>query len=111
MFDKIRFHLDENVPIAIANGLARRGVDVSTTQQMNLCHANDREQLIFAHRARRVLVTHDSDFLRLHGKGVPHAGIVYCPQGSRTIGQIIKSLLLIYELMSPEEMIGTVEYM
>ena len=57
------------------------------------------------------MVTHDSDFLRLYEKGTPHAGIAYCQQGIRTIGQIIESLLLIYELMIPEEMAGTVEYL
>ncbi len=111
MFDKIRFHLDENVPLAVAQGLRKRGIYVSTTQDSNLIHAKDFEQLKFATDNERVLVTHDSDFLRLHKKGTNHAGIAYCPQGSRTIGQIIKSLLLIYELMDQNEMTGIVEYL
>lgn len=31
MTQKIRFHLDENVSNAIAEGLRRRGIDVTTT--------------------------------------------------------------------------------
>ncbi|MBC8180293.1 DUF5615 family PIN-like protein [candidate division KSB1 bacterium] len=111
MFEKIRFHLDENVPLAVAHGLKKRGIDVSTTPDSNLIQAKDFEQLKYAVNNNRVLVTHDSDFLRLHKNGINHAGIAYCPQGSRTIGQIIKSLLLIYELMDQNEMIGVVEYL
>jgi len=33
MFETIRFQLDENVPIAVAFGLKRRGIDVVTTQE------------------------------------------------------------------------------
>ena len=32
----IRFHLDENVPLAVAEGLRRRGVGVTTTSQAGL---------------------------------------------------------------------------
>jgi len=111
MFDKIRFHLDENVPFAVTQGLRTRGIDCSTTQDVNFFQANDFKQLKYATDNKRVLVTHDSDFFRIHKNGTNHAGIAYCPQGSRTIGQIIKSLLLIYELMNQNEMSGVVEYL
>ena len=48
MPDKIRFHLDENVPFAVAQGLKKRGINVTTTQEANLINANDLEQLNFA---------------------------------------------------------------
>ena len=51
-------------------------------------------------REARVLVTHDSDFLRLHARGVSHAGIAYCPVGARTIGQLIYTLVMVYEVMT-----------
>jgi predicted nuclease of predicted toxin-antitoxin system len=111
MFENIRFHLDENVPFAIAQGLRTRGIDCSTTQDANLTQANDFKQLKYATDNKRVLVTHDSDFLRIHKNRITHTGITYCPQGSRTIGQIIKSLLLIYELLDQKEMIGAIEYL
>jgi hypothetical protein len=37
----IRFHLDENCHPAIAGGLRRRGVDVTTTPEVGLLHASD----------------------------------------------------------------------
>lgn len=37
----IRFHLDENVHRAIAEGLRRRGIDVTTTPEVGLLNATD----------------------------------------------------------------------
>ena len=55
------------------------------------------------------MVTHDSDFLILHGQGVEHTGIVYFNR-PMSIGETIRSLLLIYEVMEAEEMINHVEF-
>lgn len=111
MSEKIHFHLDENVSTAIARSLRKRGIDVSTTPELKLVQATDEEQLAFASNEGRVLVTHDSDFLRLHEKDFHHAGIAYCRLGTRTIGQIIKSLLLLYEILEPDDMIDSVEFL
>jgi hypothetical protein len=46
--DRIRFHLDENISQAIANGLRRRGIDVTTTPEESLIGKLDEEQLAFA---------------------------------------------------------------
>src|SRR5438552_4830896 len=59
----IRFHLDEHCPTALAAGLRRRGVDVTTTPEAGLLHASDEEHLAFAQREVRVLFTQDEDFL------------------------------------------------
>ena len=67
--------------------------------------------LMFAARSGRVLVTQDVDFLRLHAEGVQHAGIVYCPQHSRTVGEMLRLLLLIHSALAPEEMINRVEFL
>ncbi len=74
----IRFHLDENANNAIADGLRRRRIDVTTTTQSGLISASDEDQLRFARSQGRVIFTQDSDFLKLHNAGVEHCGIVYC---------------------------------
>ena len=55
MSERIRFHLDENVDPAVADGLRRRGVDATTTQLAGLLHAPDDAQLAFALAERRLL--------------------------------------------------------
>jgi len=107
----IRFHLDENVDPAVALGLRHRGVDVTTTAEAGLRTATDEAQLDFARREGRVFVTHDEDFLAVHARDTPHAGIVYCHQQSRSIGAIIRGLVLIWEVYEPEELRAKLEYL
>ncbi|MFN2165387.1 MAG: DUF5615 family PIN-like protein [Anaerolineae bacterium] len=75
MAERIRFHLDEQVDPDIARALRQHGVDVTTTIDAGLRTALDEEQLDYARQARRVLVTHDADFLRVASRGVDHPGI------------------------------------
>jgi hypothetical protein len=41
---------------------------------------------------------------------VEHAGIVYAPQGT-AIGDIIRSLMLLYQVLEAKDMRGHVEYL
>ncbi len=107
----IRFRLDEDVDPAIAEGLRRRGVDVTTTPEVGLLGAPDPIQLGHAHAEGRVLFTHDDDHLRLNAQGVEHSGIAYCHRIRRNIGEIIDGLALIWELCEPAEMVNRVEYL
>jgi hypothetical protein len=86
-------------------------VDITTTPEAGLRQTDDLAQLEFVNREKRTLVTQDSDFLRYHAQGVQHAGIAYCKKDSRTIGQIVEALYLMYEVMTPEEMKNKIEYL
>ncbi|MGZ5948685.1 MAG: DUF5615 family PIN-like protein [Isosphaeraceae bacterium] len=72
----MRFHLDENCPAAIAQGLWRRGIDTTTTPEADLLTASDEQQTAYARAEGRVIFTLDKDFLRINAAGIPHAGIV-----------------------------------
>ncbi len=91
------------------HGLTRRGVDVLSCVDNGQSEADDGELFAYANENQRVMVTHDSDFLILHGEGVEHAGIVYFNR-PMSIGEMIRSLLLIYEVMEAEEMFNHVEF-
>ncbi|MCZ6679875.1 MAG: DUF5615 family PIN-like protein [Candidatus Poribacteria bacterium] len=106
----ITFHLDEHIPRAIADGLRREGIDVTTTSEAELIGASDEEHLNFARREQRVIFTQDNDFLRWHHAGVNYAGIVYCARGARTIGDMIQSLIFMWDALDPEDMANQVEY-
>ena len=110
MSERIKFHLDENVSNAVAEGLRRRGIDVSTTPEAGLMGVSDEAQVAFALAQQRIIFTHDDDLLRLHQTKINHLGIVYCHQGSRSIGELIKALSLIWEWVDPEDMVGQVEF-
>ena len=111
MTDRIRFHLDENVDPAVAEGLRRRGVDVTTSQGAGLLRSSDDRQIAFAFAENRVLVTHDEDFLARANRGASHAGIAYCHPEARSIGQIIAALMLIRDCVAPHEMQNHIEFL
>ena len=107
----IRFHLDEHADPAVAEGLRQIGVDVTLTHDVNLTSATDLQHLAYLRAENRVLFTEDADFLRLHAGGESHPGIAYCHQQSRSIGEIIRGLLLIWEVLDAKEMENRVEYL
>ena len=107
----IRFHLDEHVGNAVSAGLRRRGIDVTTTHDAGLGGATDPVQLAYANSQGRVIFTEDADFLILAHLGIEHAGIVYCQQNSRTMGEIITGLELVWEVCEPEEMRNHIEFL
>ena len=111
MKTKTRFHLDEHVNSAIARELRRRGIDVTTTVEAKLQTQSDESQLAFATQEGRFLVTHDDDFLRLASISTNHCAIAYCHQETRSIGEIIRMLVLIYEVYTPEEIAGRIEFL
>jgi predicted nuclease of predicted toxin-antitoxin system len=106
----IRFHLDENCHRAIAEGLRRRGVDVTTTPEAGLLQASDEKHITYASPLGRVIFTQDRDFLKLHNASVPHSGIAYCDKDTNSIGEIITMLVLIWEIYEPEDMVDRVEF-
>ena len=107
----IRFHLDENCSRAIADGLRRFGFDVTTTPEVGLLAATDEEQTAHALTAGRVIFTRDEDFLRINALAMAHAGIAYCRIDSRSVGEIVDRLRLIWEVLEPDEMINRVEFL
>ena len=109
MAGRLRFYTDENVSWAVISGLRRRGVDVVSTLDADMLGKLDEEQLALASEHGRVLFTHDEDFLRLHSQEFPHTGIVYTHQTS-SISKMIRGLMLVYEVLVSEDMIGHVEH-
>ena len=109
--DKIRFHLDEHIDPRIAEAIRTRGIDVTATLSANLRMASDSEQWNFAKQQARVLVTKDADFLRLALADPAHPGIVMCHRTGLSTSGIIQGLLLIHEVLTPQEMRGNIEYL
>ena len=111
MAERIRFHLDEHMDPDIAAALRRHGVDATTAVEAGLRTASDDAQFGFAEAQRRVIVTDDADFLRLTAANAAHPGIVICRRQVLSIREIIRGLILIYEVLTPEEMLGRVEFL
>jgi predicted nuclease of predicted toxin-antitoxin system len=107
--ERISFHFDENVNPVIAEALRRHGINVTTAAESSLRGRDDRTQFDFAREHNAVLVTHDRDFFTVAGNE-HHFGIAYCDMNTRTIGQMIDILILLYEAATPEEMRERIEF-
>jgi predicted nuclease of predicted toxin-antitoxin system len=107
----IRFYADQHYPAPVTSGLLRRGIDVTTAQEMGLCGETDYDQLAFAMSQGRVMLTFDSDFLNLHRSGLKHAGIVWCPATKHSIGELIRKIVILHSARSAEDMVNRVEYL
>jgi hypothetical protein len=90
--------------------LRRRGVDVTTTPEVGLLRSSDEKQIACALLLGRVIFTQDRDFLRLQAASVPHSGVGYCGKDTKSIGEIITMLILIWEVCEPEETANRVEF-
>ena len=110
MPESIRFHLDENADPDIALALREHGIDVSTTPGKNLLSASDETQFEFIKREKRIIITHDRDFLRLASKDFNHPGIIYCPFEKYSLGKIIVHCIALHNNATAEEMKGNIEY-
>ncbi|MEO3706894.1 DUF5615 family PIN-like protein [Trichormus azollae] len=102
MTERINLHLD--ISNAIALGLRRRGIDVTTTPEVGLIGVSDREQIVFALSGNPMLITHNDDFVILHRGIMNHAGITYYDQKRRSICDILNTLVLIGEILEPKDM-------
>jgi uncharacterized protein with PIN domain len=107
----IRYYLDEHMDAAVAIGLRRRGVDVTTTVDAGLTSASDSEQLNYAIAERRVFVTRDRRIIATGGHGTSHAGIVIARMGRGTIGPTVLALAHLHRTVSCEKMMGRIEYL
>ncbi len=109
--EKIRFYLDENMPIEIAAQLKNRGIDVVTVRDLGLLGDDDRNHLRRATELGCVLCTQDSDFIQLASAGVEHGGIVFGQQATHQIGTWVNYLDLMYSAYTPDDMENKVEYL
>lgn len=101
----LRFHLDENMPVYIATGLRKRGINISISKEANLISAPDEDQLAYAFQCKRVLITRDQDFLRLHSKDIHHYGIIFWTQ-KQSAGRLIQNIDVLSKTKTEIDMIG-----
>jgi predicted nuclease of predicted toxin-antitoxin system len=98
----LAFLLDEDISYRVAEGLRQRGVDAVSVHEVGRAGKalSDEDQLAFAARDGRVLVTYNrADYQLLDAtwrlKGRTHAGVLWCAEKSiprRAIGDLIRAI-------------------
>jgi hypothetical protein len=108
---EIRFHLDEHMNLAIAVGLRRRRIDVTTTSDAGLLGAGDPEQIAFATAQVRVFVTRERGIAAEIPIGASHTGIAVARTGRRNIGPTVLGLVQLHRTQTAEEMVDRILYL
>lgn len=90
-------YADEHVVLGLVEALRRRGMDVVRVQDRGREEADDAELLAEALAGERVMLTNDTDFLRLAAKHSARqedfAPVFFWPQQQRSIGQLVGSII------------------
>lgn len=107
----IQFYLDENMPVAVADQLRKRGIQAVTVRDLHLLGDTDINHLARATEMGCVLCTYDTDYAKLAAGGMEHAGIILGQFPKHGIGEWVRELLLYHAIYTAEEMRNRVEYL
>ena len=107
---KIAFYTNESVNVAVAEALKRRGVKVKSARDADNLGVSDKDQLDYANKNNLVIVTHDDDFLSI-AINSKHNGIAYVHQQKYSVGDLIRKLKLLWDLVEQKDIINHVEFL
>jgi hypothetical protein len=111
----VPFYLDVHIPLAIAEQLRRRGVDVVHAVEEGTDRLEDHELLELAKRQGRVMVTQDIGFRLMsedwQRQGRGFAGLFSGDQLAASIGRWVADLELIAKASEASEWGSTVQHL
>jgi len=103
----IALYLDEHVPLAITEGLRRRGVDVLAVQADDRRGDSDTALLDRALELGRIMFSQDEDFpieaARRQAAGIDFAGVIYARQTAVSVGDCVRDLEVIAKVAEPKD--------
>ena len=104
----IRFLFDVHVPLAVAEQLQQRGIDILTAQNDNSARLPDHELLSRSTELGRTVVTSDIRFRVLaeawQRDKRSFYGLIFAHPLHVTIGRIVIDLEIVAKTLAPEEM-------
>jgi predicted nuclease of predicted toxin-antitoxin system len=108
MPEPLRFHLDESLTPKIAHAARLRGLDITDSHTEEMLSHSDLQQWEYCQQQGKILITADSDFLRLCKENPNHYGVVFCL--GTGIGSIVRELEVLSNDILPQEMLGRIDY-
>lgn len=106
-------YADENVWKPVAEGLRRRGWEVTTAREEGTLGRSDREHLDYAAERDWTVLTFDDDFLSLVDAGEfgeNHSGVVYISQHRKDVGERVRRIGTVLERNRERNLTGEVVY-
>jgi len=105
-------YCDENVWMPVAEGLRRRGWEVTTAVEEGTLGYTDREHLRYARENDWLILTFDDDFLSLVESDYEgeHSGVVYISQHGKDVGELVRRVDSALERVSTKDTSDEVIY-
>lgn len=106
--EKLRFLLDENVPIAVVAWLneVRNSFEVFHVLQIGLNGRSDQEIYDWAQSQKAVVITFDEDFADLRAFPLTHHGVIRLRVWPTTVEETKDALQRLFDQTSDEEIRG-----
>ena len=111
----MKIYCDENIESAIVEGLRRRGIEVVSVRDTGDLGKSDEYHLKRASELEAVILTHDVDFLRMAHQwqqgGKEHKGILYAHPLDLSLGECIRLVELVTQVLTEGEMKNHIEFL
>ncbi len=108
----MKIYADENIERPIIEGLRRRGIEVISAVDLGYAGNPDTFHLKKASEINAVILTRDADFLKMaHSSGVRHNGIIFAHSKNTSIGQCIRAVELIVNILLADDMKNHIEFL
>jgi predicted nuclease of predicted toxin-antitoxin system len=108
----MNIYADENIESSIIEGLRRRKIKVFSAVELGYRARSDEFHLAKASHLGSVVLTHDVDFLMMaNASGRAHRGIIFAHAKNVSIGECIRGVELIVNVLREEDMKNHIEFL
>jgi len=111
----MKIYCDENIESAVVEGLRRREIEVISARDTKNLGKSDEYHLKCAFELGAVVLTHDADFLKIahrwNQERKKHKGILYAHPLNLPIGECIRMVELVTQVLTDEEMENHIEFL
>jgi predicted nuclease of predicted toxin-antitoxin system len=108
----MKIYADENIERSIIDGLRRRKIEVVSARELGHIGRPDEFHIEKAFEIKAVILTHDVDFLKIATRpGINHNGIIFSHSKKVSIGQCIRMVELIANILTDKDMENHIEFL
>lgn len=108
----MKIYADKNIERPIIDGLRRRKIEVISAKELEHSGKPDEFHIKKASEIKAVILTHDIDFLRMASSPeINNNGIIFSHSKDISIGQCIRGVELIVNVLSDADMENHIEFL
>lgn len=108
----MKVYADENIEQSIIEGLRRRKIEIISARELGYIGKSDVFHVKKATDSKAVVLTHDVDFLKIASRSdIRHYGIIFSHSKDISIGQCIRGVELISNILTEKEMKNHIEFL